>query len=293
MKIMVRSEEELHRILPHIAAKLSIPLDQLKQQVLGGSAAIIERRPETVGHQLAFGGEDALRSITKSCLVLLATEVGSDALKGGAFEDARNFVLKGSSDFNRIRIHMDARDVPCASKLMVEYGDLFNLIYVKSDGAGRVIGHFTLYNLVSWRIVLAETGEVTDTAIALASNPVTSKWDCNIAGRHNVDFGWLGTVDDADVLISARARLEKIAQQYICNAREREFGRIVQGVCERRGIKDENEPIPADKLDEINIELSARVAAHTLGLPYEDKLTAERMRQLLRLSDAVLSSETL
>jgi hypothetical protein len=175
VKIMAGSEEELHRILPHVVAKLGIPLDQLKQQVLGGSAAIIERRPETVGHALVFGGEDALRSITKSCLVLLATEVGSDALKGVAFENARNFVLKGSSDFNRNRIHMDARELPCAISLMAEYGDLFNLIYVKSDGAGRVIGHFTLYNLVSWRIVLTESGGVTNTAVALASNPVTSK----------------------------------------------------------------------------------------------------------------------
>jgi hypothetical protein len=63
-----------------------------------------------------------------------------------------------------------------------------------------------------------------------------------------------------------------MARQYIDNAREREFGRIVQDACEKRGIKDENQPIPADKLDEINIEVNARVAAHTLGLPYEDKL---------------------
>jgi hypothetical protein len=286
VKIMSRSEEELHRILPHIAAKLNIPLDQLKQQALGGSAAIIERRPETVGHRLSFGGEDALRSMTKSCLVLLATKVGSDALKGPALQDARNFVLNGSDAFNRNRIHMDARELPCASELMVEHGDLCNLIYVKSDGGGRVIGHFTLYNLVSWQIVLAETGGVTDTAIALASNPVTSKWDCNIADQHYVDFGWLDTVDDAYLLTRARARLESIAQRYIDNAREREFGRIVQDACEKRGIKDENEQIPADKLDEIGIEVRARVAAHTLGLPYEDKLATERLRELLRLSDA-------
>jgi hypothetical protein len=79
VKIMVRSEEELHHVLPHIAAKLNIPLDQLERQILSGSAAIVERRPDTVGHHLAFGGEDALRSIAKSCLVLLATKVGSDA----------------------------------------------------------------------------------------------------------------------------------------------------------------------------------------------------------------------
>src|SRR5262249_11051369 len=146
-----------------------IPLEQLKQQILTGSGAFVERRPDFVGHHLSFGGEDALRSITKSCLVLLATRVGSDALKGPAFEDARNFVLNGLETFYTTRIHMDAREIPCATGIVAEYGELFNLIYVKSDSSGRVIGHFTLYNLVSWQIVLAESGSVPDIAIALGS----------------------------------------------------------------------------------------------------------------------------
>ena len=104
--------------------------------------------------------------------------------------------------------------------------------------------------------------------------------------RGHFDFGWLDTFDQIDVQARARERLEAIAQRYFDNAREREFGRIVQDVCEKHGIQGENEPIPADKLEEINIEVSARVAAHSLGLPFEDKLTPERLRQLLRLSDA-------
>jgi hypothetical protein len=286
VKIMVRSEEELDHVLPHIAAKLSIPLDQLKRQILGGSASVVERRPDTVGHHLAFGGEDALRSIAKSCFVLLATKVGSDTLKGASFEDARNFVLNGSDAFYRARVHMDARELPCASELMAEYGDLFNLIYVTSDSAGRVIGHFTLYNLVSWQVVLAEAGGVTDTAIALVSDPLTSKWSSSVTDKLNVDFGWIDTFDQTDVQARARRRLEAIAQRYFDSAREREFGRIVQDVCEEHGIKGENEPIPADELEEINFEVSARVAAHSFGLPFEEKLTPERLRQLLRLSDA-------
>jgi hypothetical protein len=184
------------------------------------------------------------------------------------------------------RFNMDARELPCASELMAEYGDLFNLIYVKSDSTGRVIGHYTLYNLMSWQLVLAEAGGVTDTVIALGSDPLTSKWSSNVADGLNVDFGWLDTFDQTDVQARARKRLEAIARRCFDNAREREFGRIVQDVCEKHGIKNEDEPIPADKLEEINIEVSARVAAHSLGLPFEDKLTTERLGQLLRLSDA-------
>jgi hypothetical protein len=184
VKIAVRSEEELQRILPHLASKLNMPLDQVQQQVLAGSAAIVERRPDTVGHRLSFGGEDALRSIVKSCLVLLATKVGSDALKGSAFDAARNFVINGSELFCLNSIFMDSRELPCASAMVAEYDDIFNLICVKSDRAGRVIGHFALYNLVSWQAVLGVSGA----AAALISNPLNGKWDCDVIERYPVDF---------------------------------------------------------------------------------------------------------
>jgi hypothetical protein len=285
VKINARSEEEIQGILPHISARLNIPLDELKRQMLTGSAAFVERRPEFVGHHLSFGGEDALRSITKSCLVLLATKVGSGALKGVPFESARNFVLSGDETFYTTRIYMDAREMPCASGLVDEYGDLFNLIFVKSDGAGRVIGHFTLYNMVSWQVVLAESGGASNTAVALCSDPLTGKWSKDIAEKFDVDFAWLSAVDQKDVQARARARLEAIAKRYTESAREREFGRIIRDVCRKRGIMSDDEAIPADKFDEIVAEVSARAAMHSLSLPYEDKLTVERLRKLLRLSD--------
>jgi hypothetical protein len=217
---------------------------------------------------------------------LLATKVGSDALKGSAFDAARNFVINGSELFCMNSIFMDSRELPCASAMVAEYDDIFNLICVKSDRAGRVIGHFTLYNLVSWQVVLAAAGGVSGAAAALISNPLNGKWDCDVIERYPVDFEWLNTVDQTDVHLRAKKRLEAIARRYVDHAREREFGRIVQDVCAKHGIYGENEPIPIDKLDNINIEVSARVAAHTLGLPYEQTLTAERLRQLLRLGDA-------
>jgi len=88
---------------------------------------------------------------------------------------------------------------------------------------------------------------VTDTVIALVSDPLTSKWNSNVADTLNLDFGWIDTFDQTDVQARAGKRLEAIAQRYFDNAREREFGRIVQDVCEKHGIKGENEPIPADK----------------------------------------------
>jgi hypothetical protein len=286
VKIMVHSEDELRRILPHLAAKLRMPVEQVKEQMLSGTAALVERRPDTVHHPLSFGGEDALRSITKSCLVLLAAKVGSDALKIAAFAEARDFVLNGSATFYRDRIHLDARELPIAGELVKQFGDLFNLIYVKSDSAGRVIGHFTLCNLVTWQIVLAEADGVNDIAVGLVSNPLNpGTWDGALADERDVAFNWLNTVDGADTLTRAQARLTAMAKRYTDQAREREFGRIIKDACEKRGITSDSAAIPSDRLDEILGEVTARAAAHSLSLPYESELTPDCLRELLRIAD--------
>jgi len=280
------TEDRLHEVLPHLAAKLKIPLDELKKQIMTGPAAIIERRPQTIGHQLSFGGADALRSITKSCLVLLATRVGSDLLKGSAYEAAREFVLDGSDNFNKSQCYMDPRELPCANGLMAQYDDLFNLIYVKSDGGGRTIGHFTLYNMVSWQVVLAEDAGVREAEIALISDPLSGKWSSHLAESYSVDFTWLNTLHKGDVTARGRTRMEAIADRYFANGHEQEINRIVDDVCQKHGFLNDDDPIPAHKLNEIKMEISARIAAHAAGAPFEDKLTPERLRKLLRLPDA-------
>jgi hypothetical protein len=32
------------------------------------------------------------------------------------------------------------------------FGAFFNLVYVRSDDAGRIVAHFTLYNMIGWQV---------------------------------------------------------------------------------------------------------------------------------------------
>jgi hypothetical protein len=63
----------------------------------------------------------------------------------------------------------------------------------------------------------------------------------------------------------------------------------------KAGINDDNEPIPVDKLDEINIEVSARAAAHTLALAMGSRqdsavqITAVCAENLIRVDDVTES----
>jgi hypothetical protein len=52
-----------------------------------------------------------------------------------------------------------------------------NLIYVRSNEDGQVIGYFTLYNLLGWQFLLAQGGGTPNKKIALTSNPESpSRW---------------------------------------------------------------------------------------------------------------------
>jgi hypothetical protein len=61
--------------------------------------------------------------------------------------------------------------VPHLDELKGRFGDFFNLIYIRSDEAGRVIGHFTLYlyNVMAWQMVLAESGGTPNLKVGLVS----------------------------------------------------------------------------------------------------------------------------
>jgi hypothetical protein len=287
VKIQVHSQEELNRILPHLAAKLKITEDELKRQIQNGTAAFVEKRPDTVHHHIPLGGEEALRSVVKSCLVLLATKVGTEALRADSFAAAKDFVLNGSANFNATRIHIDPRELPCAKELEREFGEFFNLIYVGSDSHGRVIGHFTLFNVTGWQVVVTEKDGPRDEKIGLASNPLhPPNWSGRIADRLDIPFSWLDTVDNTDHLVRAKERLLAMMALHVDQSRETEISRIVSSVCSRYGVTGDDDPIEGAHLDEIVKEVVARTGAHAAGVPHEDKLSPVRLKELLKISDS-------
>jgi hypothetical protein len=283
VQITVKTEEEFRRIIPHLAARLRMPEEELIRQLEGAKAGFVEKRPGTVHHHISLGGEDAIRSVAKSCLVLFATLVGNDALKSDTFRAAREFVLKGSKEFNKERVTIDSRTIPGADILTQAYGPFFNLIYVRSDSGGRVIGHFTLYNVISWQIVLAEAGGPPDRKIGLVSNPLgPSVWSEAIADTVDIPFEWLNVADKEYELERARDRLIAMAQHHREESLQKEMGRIVMDVCAKHGIMNENDPIEPARQKAISDEIAARTSAHALRLPYEQTLSPQQIADLLR-----------
>jgi hypothetical protein len=141
---------------------------------------------------------------------------------------------------------------------------------VQSDAAGRVVGHFTLYNLIAFQAVLANAGGTPNCKTTIVSN----------AEKPEV---WSKTVDldlaepEYDVS-EARARFEGLLSHYTESGRSDEFERIIRDVLEKNGLR-EGDPIPVDLAHKISGEIAHRAAMHQVGLPFQEQMTFPQLRR--------------
>jgi hypothetical protein len=285
VQIMARSEEHLAQLVPHIAAQLKCSEDYVRETLAAGTASIISKRPDGVHHPLSFGGMNAVRSIAKSCLELWATVVGNDEVRSAPYAEAREFVLTGTEAFNKNRTHLDSRFLPYSEQLKQQFGPLFNLIYVISDDAGRVVGHFTLYNMIGWQIVLAQDGGLPNLRVGLISNsldPVV--WSDSIAEKIDIPFDWVNNPDYSDELKRSRDRFISVAQAYHEGASRRELERIVDDVFNEHGFADDTAITDQQMQDRIITEISRRAASMVVNVPYEKALSPAEIKALLNKS---------
>jgi hypothetical protein len=143
----------------------------------------------------------------------------------------RRYINDGDNQFLSERTYLDSRIYEASDRIIAAYGPAFNLIYVKSNGCGRVVGHFTLYNLIAVSVVLAKSGGSPDCQTALVSNPLTHAWSDRVAAELNVPFEWLDNPDyDYEDMQRSRHRIAAIMEYYIKTTRDKELNRIIEDV---------------------------------------------------------------
>jgi hypothetical protein len=279
VQINARSLDEIDRLIPHIAASIGMPEPEVRRQLSQATATQVEHRPGTIPFNLVFGGEEALRSAAKSCLVLWALTVGNEEVGSSEYEEVRTFVLRGGEGFRQSRTQLDSRIPIEIERLTQGYGPVFNLIYIRSDEHGCVIGHFTLYNLVAFQFILAESGGTPNKKTGLISNPLEPRIWSNKAGESfDIPFEWLKNADYRIDL--AGERFSQIMKTYVDISTPQEWERIMHEVFDRHGI-GENDPIPPSVLPQIISEISNRIGRHVTGLPFERAITVEDMKRAL------------
>jgi hypothetical protein len=279
LQITTKSVDEIARYIPHMAAQIGCSEEQLFEHLKSATGSYIERRPDTVPHHISLGGRLAVRSAAKSALILWATGVGNEEVRSAPYDDARRFIVNGNEAFNRGRTHLDSRYLPHSDELQRRFGKFFNLIYVRSNEAGRVVAHFTLYNIISWQIVLADAAGSPNARIGLISNPLDpAVWSDTIVDEVDIDFAWLNKPDYSDEFVRARERFEATVRHHLETQRVYEVNRIIGDVFEKHGIVDEHEPITDPELaKKINWEASRRLTAHALGQPHVEEISGDEL----------------
>lgn len=280
VRITANSIEELQAMVPNLAGALRMDESEVRRRLAASEVMMISRRPEGLTFNMQFGGEEACRSAAKACLVLWSTCVGNEEVAGDQFEGVRRYVLRGDGEFHANQVRLDTRLMECVEAIQEAYGPLFNLIYVRSNAEGRVVGHFTLYNAIAFRIVLAERGGTPSRSIALVSNPLEpSKWSDKAANLFDIEFSWLDELPDNVDLKRCEDRLSAVLKHHA----ERELSSAIRKVCDdvfgKYGF-EEDQPIPDDLLDTITAELGHRASYLLLGLPYEETLTPEHLKEI-------------
>jgi hypothetical protein len=279
LQVMTSSLEEMRRHIPNIAASLGISEEEVSQLLAGGNARMVEYRPPTVHLGLTLGGPEALRSVAKACLVLWALKVGNDEVRGAPYASARNFILNGDPSFTGTRMSLDTRLFGEAEKVKQQYGPLFNLVYVRSDEAGRVIGHFTIYNLMGHQVVLAESGGSPCQTVGLVANPLDPRvWSDKAGELFDLPFEWL--IQPAYNTNDARDRLIEVQKVYFDIFKSKEVGRLSDSVFSKYGL-GQNDVIPEAIREGALGRLFDRAARYFVGIPYEEAVPEEVLRKTL------------
>jgi HNH endonuclease len=282
LNITADSIDEIAKYIPHIAARLRWSEEKVLQYIATtATGKSISKRPDTVRFNMLFGGELGIRSFAKSCLVLWATLIGNDEVRSALYEAARTFIIHGDDEFVKNRVHRDSRFLPQVGELKQRFGEFFNLIYVRSDEAGRVIGHFTLYNVMAWQFVLVKSGAKPNLRIGLISNPMDpTTWSDRIADEIDIDFTWLNSPDYSDEFACQRLRTAiQCAQK---NDLGRELENIKRAVFEKHGVVDGVAVTDPAIRKSIVGEIEQRVAFHVAGIPYEESVSGEAVAARLR-----------
>lgn len=276
LEVRARSFEQIEALIPHMAAACGVPEQRLRELISTSDATIVERRPDPIRLNFAFGGSEAMRSVTKACLVLWATLVGNEEVRRPAYDEARRFVTDGGASFLTHRTFLDARDFVAPEGVFADYAPAFNLIYVKSNEDGRVIAYFTAFNLIAFSVVLAESGGSPGRQIALVSNPVTCMWSDKIAEKLNTPFEWLdGPVYDDETVQRSLQRLDVIMRYYLESAAHQEHARIIQDVLKGHGLQ-EGDKIPKEMANSIATEIAERVAHNLFNITYTKTIGMSR-----------------
>ncbi|MGI4940421.1 MAG: hypothetical protein ACRYHQ_07650, partial [Janthinobacterium lividum] len=265
LRINAKSFDDIKKHLPNMAAAIGVTEDEILERFTRTSFLSTETKPGTGTLELNFN-ETSVRAAAKACLVLWSTLTGNIETRSEPFRAVRQFVLEGSDDFLRLSAAFDARLIPNLAEIQEKYGTFFNMIHVCSSVDGKLIGHFTLYNLLAFSVTLASEGATANKSITLFSNPRNpSTWKVEICDPVAPCFEWLETPSCPTHLLQSRAA--PVLEHHRNESGLRALNKIIDQIISDMGL-DPDSILSKEQESELVNRLADRMARLVLDLPY-------------------------
>lgn len=290
IEVLLRNQDDLERVLPHLAGRLGVSEGAARQMLVDGKWVHRTTPIGVVDTQMSFGGPVAIRSMAKACLVLWSRHCGTEEVLRSAYDDIRHYILAGGDDATRRLSRLDLRAWPVDFKVADDFGPFANVVYVTSNSIGRVLGYFRLYGAIGWCIELAAGDGRARDAIGLASNPeAPGTWSEALAATHPLSYAWLDASTYGVGFDATTSKLAQMLQQYQRRSTETELGRICESVCRRHGFASDD-LIPHDKFAIIIDEISAYAAALFCRIPMHRPMQPNEIAKLTGTGDPTLAA---
>lgn len=207
ISINARDSTHLRQLIEHAIVRWNLAeeiAEKLRAEVL--ACAVIHHKP-TPPHDinLPLGDRLSLRSMAKSLLVLLATQIGNEAVLHPSFDGARDFII---NDVDTINITINSRRLPSFTR---KFGPTPNVIWVGSDGHGALFGYFNLYGVVGWTFKLSSHTPTQVQPAIVINDPVDPTiWTDDREVAEHLTIEWVKASDfDATDLASGAAILRE------------------------------------------------------------------------------------
>jgi len=105
---------------------------------------------------------------------------------------------------------------PHVDELKRRFGAFFNLVYVRSDDAGRIVAHFTLYNMIGWQVGPGREQWNARKEVGLISNALDpAVWSGKIA-------------EHVDIPVSPKRLAKAVQVRRACNCIKTTRGALLQ-----------------------------------------------------------------
>lgn len=275
INLLVGDEEKLRELVPHIAKRLRISEEEALETLRSSNPEVRNDFLTAVHQRVAFGSDEAQRSMAKMCLVLLGARKGSRTLAAWNIEKTVAFINDGSNK-DEVLVGFQTKPLPNRSDLEKRFGLFFNALILRTTSTGKAYGYFRLYNGLAWIFKIADAGPNLEETFVLVSDPQKpSNWAEEDFGASLISNEFFCKPDYNGVEDQGRALISRVMTTHIRTAQRKILKDSFDEIVFNELGLEPDQALTADQVETIAGRLSEYLTLQLLRIPNTRKFNLE------------------